>query len=207
MNFHCPYYGILWRRYVNSVYKELFRKSIHLCTAFIPFLLHHFYWPVEILLILAVLGFTLSEVLRLNGINVPLISDITSIAARKRDEGKFVLGPVTLVIGIIISSLIFEESCYTIGILSLAFGDGLASLSGKLFGRVHIPFTEGKTVAGSLSCFFAIFCSSYLVCKNVFESVVLAIVGMAIEVFPLRDFDNILIPVLISFVAQFFVFA
>lgn len=204
MNLRCPYYGILWRRYVNSVYKELFRKSIHLCTAFIPFLLKHFYWSIEILLILAVLGFTLSEVLRLNGINVPLISDITSIAARKRDEGKFVLGPVTLVIGIVISSLIFEESCYTIGILSLAFGDGLASLSGKLFGRVHIPFTEGKTVAGSLSCFLAIFCASYFVCRNVYESIILAAVGMFIEVIPMKDFDNILIPVLISFVAQFF---
>ncbi|MBQ0004221.1 MAG: phosphatidate cytidylyltransferase [Treponema sp.] len=204
MNLRCPYYGILWRRYVNSVYKELFRKSIHLCTAFIPLLLKHFYWPVEILLILAVLGFTLSEVLRLKGINVPLVSDITSIAARKRDEGKFVLGPVTLVIGIVTASLLFNESCYTIGILSLAFGDGLASLSGKLFGRVHIPFTEGKTAAGSLSCFFAIFCCSYLISKNVFESLVLAAVGMIIEVFPLKDFDNILIPVLISFAAQNF---
>lgn len=204
MNLRCPYYGILWRRYVNSVYKELFRKSIHLCTAFIPLLLKHFYWPVEILLILAVLGFTLSEVLRLKGINVPIVSDITSIAARKRDEGKFVLGPVTLVIGIVTASLLFNESCYTIGILSLAFGDGLASLSGKLFGRVHIPFTEGKTAAGSLSCFFAIFCCSYLISKNVFESLVLAAVGMIIEVFPLKDFDNILIPVLISFAAQNF---
>lgn len=202
MNLHCPYYGFLWRRYVNSVYKELFRKIIHLCTAFIPLLLSHFYWPVEILLILAALGFTLSEVLRLNGINVPVVSEITSVAARKRDEGKFVLGPVTLVIGIVITSLLFDKTSYTIGILALAFGDGLASLSGKLFGRLHIPFTEGKTVAGSLSCFIAIFCCSYSISNNAFISLVLAITGMAIEVFPLKDFDNILIPVILGFISH-----
>lgn len=202
MNLHCPYYGILWRRYVNSVYKEIFRKLIHLCTAFVPFLLYHFYWPVEILLILAALGFSLSEILRLKGINVPLVSQITNVAARKRDEGKFVLGPVTLVAGIIITSLIFDKTSYTIGILSLAFGDGLASLSGKLFGRLHIPFTEGKTVAGSLSCFIAIFCCAYSISCNAFASLMLALAGMAIEVFPLKDFDNILIPVILGFLSH-----
>lgn len=202
MNLHCPYYGVLWRRYVNSVYKEIFRKIIHLGTAFIPLLLNHFYWPVEILLILAAAGFTLSEILRLNGINVPVVSQITSVAARKRDEGKFVLGPVTLVIGIVVTSLLFDETCYTIGILSLAFGDGLASLSGKLFGRLHIPFTEEKTVAGSLACFIAIFCCSYFVSCNAAVSLMIALVGMAIEVFPLKDFDNILIPIILGFVSH-----
>ena len=202
MKILCPYNGILIRRYLNSVYKEIFRKSIHLCTAFIPLLLKHFYWVIEILLMLAVLGFSLSEILRLNGIDVPLVSDITKVAARKRDEGKFVLGPVTLVLGIVVSSLIFPPEAYTIGIMSLAFGDGLASLCGKLFGRVHIPFTEGKTVAGSLSCFFAIFCCSFAICRSVYASLLIALLGMIIEVFPLHDLDNFLIPLGIGYVAK-----
>ncbi|MBP5402426.1 MAG: phosphatidate cytidylyltransferase [Treponema sp.] len=205
MKLLCPYNGILVRRYVNSLYKELFRKSIHLCTVFIPALLHRFYWVIEVLLILAALGFTLSEILRLNGIEVPVVSDITKVAARKRDEGKFVLGPLTLVAGIVISSLIFPERSYTIGILSLATGDGLASLCGKFFGRINIPFTEGKTVAGSLSCFAAVFCCSFIISRDVYASLIIALVGMIIEVFPLKDFDNVLIPVGLSYVATFLV--
>ena len=199
---YCPYQGILWRRYIISLYKEIFRKTIHLCTAFIPLLLHHFYWPIIILLLLAATGFSLSEILRLNGIKIPLVSQITEVAARKRDEGRFVLGPVTLVLGIVASSLLFSEKAYTIGILSLAFGDGLASLCGKLFGHSHIPFTSGKTVAGSLSCFFAIFCCSFFMTQSVYQALVIALCGMVIEVFPLKDLDNLLIPVILGFVAQ-----
>lgn len=203
MNFVCPYKRIFWKRYINSIYKEIFRKSIHLCTAFIPLLLNYFYLQVELLLILAVIAFSVSEVLRLHGIEIPVVSDITKVASRKRDEGKFVLGPVTLVFGIVISSILFDKTSYTIGILSLAFGDGTASLCGKLFGLLHIPGTQGKTVAGSLSCFLAIFCSSFFVCKSVFISLVIATAGMLIEVLPLKDLDNLIIPVILSMLAQF----
>lgn len=202
MKTFCPYKGILFRHYINSVYKELFRKSIHLCTAFIPLLLNHFYWIIEVLLILAVLGFSLSEILRLKGVEIPIVSSITKVAARKRDEGRFVLGPVTLVLGIVSASLIFDKTYYTIGILALAFGDGLASLCGKLFGFVRIPFTDGKTVIGSLSCFFAIFCSTFFITKNVSASLIVSVCGMFLEAFPLKDFDNLLIPVVLAFVSS-----
>lgn len=202
MKVFCQYKGIFFRNYVNFIYKELFRKSIHLCTAFIPFLLYHFYWVIEVLLIIAVIGFSVSEIFRLRGIEIPIVSIITKVAARKRDEGRFVLGPVTLVIGIVLTSLFFDKTSYTIGILALAFGDGLASLFGKLFGYVHIPFTGGKTVVGSLTCFFVIFCSTFFVTNNVFTSLVIAICGMILEAIPLKDFDNLIIPVSLAFVSK-----
>ena len=130
------------------------------------------------------------------------MSLITRTAARKRDEGKFVLGPVTLVLGIVIASLIFESEYYTIGILSLAFGDGIASISGKMLGRIKIPFIYGKTVAGSLSCFFAIFICSFLISKNTASSIIIATSGMVLEMLPLKDFDNLLIPIVLSLVAK-----
>lgn len=202
MKLFCLYNGILKPEKLETLPKELFRKSIHWCTAFIPLLLKHFYWPIEVLLLLAVTGYTLSEILRLKGINVPLVSLITRTAARKRDEGKFVLGPVTLVLGIVIASLIFESEYYTIGILSLAFGDGIASISGKMLGRIKIPFIYGKTVAGSLSCFFAIFICSFLISKNTASSIIIATSGMVLEMLPLKDFDNLLIPIVLSLVAK-----
>ncbi len=195
--------GIFVKQYRIGIFKEIFRKSIHLCSAFIPTLLSIWYKPTIILLIVALIFYSLTEFARLKGINVPVISKITSIAARKRDENKFVLGPVTLVIGIILSALLWNSEAARIGIYALAFGDGLASLVGKLIGRVYIPFTKGKTAAGSLACFYAVFVSSFCVGQNALVSLILAFVAMVVEVIPMTDFDNIVIPVVIGGLAQF----
>ncbi len=195
--------GILSRQRFNTLAKEFFRKSIHICSAFIPFLLSYAYAPILALLGAALILYTISELLRVyKGVSVPVISAVTAAAARKRDENRFVLGPVTLVLGIITSALLWKSEAAAIGIYALAFGDGLASLGGKLFGRVQVPFTEGKTVAGSLTCFTAIFISSFLVCRSASAALILATVGMFIEVLPMRDADNLVIPVLIGGLAQ-----
>lgn len=198
--------GIILKQYRISVFKEVFRKSIHLCSALVPTLLGIAYKPVLVLLLLALIFYSFTEFVRLKGITVPLISKITSIAARKRDENKFVLGPVTLVTGIIIAALLWDSLPARIGIYALAFGDGLASLVGKLIGRIHIPFTKGKTAAGSLACFYAVFISSFIVGQNTFVSLILATVAMFVEVIPMTDFDNIVIPVVIGGLAQFLLF-
>ena len=198
--------GIILKQYRISVFKEVFRKSIHLCSALVPTLLGIAYKPVLVLLLLALIFYSFTEFVRLKGITVPLISKITSIAARKRDENKFVLGPVTLVTGLIIAALLWDSLPARIGIYALAFGDGLASLVGKLIGRIHIPFTKGKTAAGSLACFYAVFISSFIVGQNAFVSLILATVAMFVEVIPMTDFDNIVIPVVIGGLAQFLLF-
>lgn len=195
--------GILIKQYRISIFKEVFRKSIHLCSAFVPTLLAVAYKPVIALLFAALIFYSFTEFVRLKGINVPVVSKITSIAARKRDENKFVLGPVTLVAGIISAALLWNPDSARIGIYALAFGDGLASLVGKLFGRIYIPFTKGKTAAGSLACFFAVFISSFCVGGNAVVSFILAFVAMIVEVIPMTDFDNIVIPVVIGGLAQY----
>lgn len=152
------------------------------------------------LLFFAIVCYSICEALRLKGINVPLISQITALAARKRDADMFVLGPVTLALGVMLCAYFFHNAPVpmTCGIFALSFGDGLASLAGKTFGRLEIPFTTGKTVAGSLTCFVSIYLSSFLVCQNASASLVCAVSGMIIEMLPLKDFDNIIIPVLVS---------
>lgn len=179
-----------------SVLKELFRKSIHLCSGFVPLLLYYAYLPVIVLLISAVVCYTVCEILRLKGINVPVISVITETAARKRDENKFVLGPVTLVIGILIAALVLPFEPAEVGIFALAFGDGCASLIGKIFGKIKIPHMGGKTLEGCLACFSAVFISTFAVSHNLLISIFTGLFTMIIEVMPLFDFDNILIPIL-----------
>lgn len=190
--------GIVARQRLNYILKELFRKSIHICSSFVPLFLRLAYWPVIILLILAVTVYSVSELLRLQGINVPVISKVTEIAARKRDENKFVLGPVTLVLGILIAALLLPWDCARVGIFALSFGDGLASLVGKLIGKVTIPGAHGKTVAGSLSCFTAVFIATFCCSCNCLVSLIIGFCAMMIEVLPLADFDNILIPICIG---------
>jgi len=198
----CEREGILSRQRLNDIAKELFRKSIHVCSAFIPLLLQIARIPVLFALAAALVLYSIFELLRLKGKNIPLVSSITAAAARKRDENRFVLGPVTLCGGIILASLLFEPFAASIGIYALAFGDGLASLAGKLFGKVKIPFTQGKTVAGSLTCFAAIFISCFLVCFNAKIALCVASVGMFIELMPLKDLDNLFIPIILGMVAQ-----
>lgn len=181
-----------------SVIKEFFRKSIHLCSGFVPLFLYLAFWPTIILLICAVCIYSICEFLRLKGHQVPVISLITETAARKRDEDKFVLGPVTLVFGILIAALYLPPEPAKIGIFALAFGDGCASLVGKLIGRVKIPHMGGKTLEGCLGCFTAVFIATFAVSHNPLVSLYTALVTMCIEVLPLFDFDNILIPICVG---------
>ena len=204
MGVPCEKDGIVSRQRLNDIAKEVFRKAIHICSALVPYLLSVAYGPVLALLAAALVLYSVSELLRLHGIPVPVVAQVTAAAARKRDENKFVLGPVTLCVGILLCALLYRPLPAAIGIYALAFGDGLASLSGKLWGRVRIPGTQGKTAAGSLTCFAAIFISSFAAGRNATASLVLALAGMVIEVLPLKDFDNVLIPVLIGGLASFF---
>ena len=128
--------GVIRRQHINELRKEFFRKSIHICGATLPFFLARFYWLVIILLFLAIVLYAASELLRLSGHEIPVISSITAAAARKRDENGFVFGPVTLASGILLSALLWEPLPAAIGIYALAFGDGCASLAGRLFGRM-----------------------------------------------------------------------
>lgn len=195
--------GIEEQKYFNMVKKELFRKSIHLCSCFIPFFLTKYKPFIVISLSCVLLFYTICELLRIKGKDVFLISLITKIASRERDENKFVLGPVTLSLGILSTILIFNVPSATAGIFALGLGDGLASLFGKLFGRRAIPFTKGKTLMGSIACFCGIFGAILLQTKSCLSALILAIVGTLIELIPLKDFDNLIIPLLVAFVAQY----
>ncbi len=196
--------AIVLRQHAIFLRKEFFRKSIHLCTLLVPFALHFFYWPVIIGLSAVLVFYCIAETLRIHGKTVPVISAVTAAAARKRDENRFVLGPVTLCTGVLLTALLFEPTPAAIGIFALGAGDGLASLVGKMFGKTKIPFTGGKSVVGSLTCFFVIFLLTYAVLRDCFFSLGVALLGMLVEVLPFKDFDNLLIPLILAATVQYF---
>lgn len=173
---------------------ELLRKSIHLLIAFVPLLLYFSRAATGLILLSGTLAYAVCESLRMGGRRVPLISTITEKAARIRDSGKFVMGPVTLGIGGLLSVLLFDRTCASMAVCALAFGDGLSSLAGKTLGRIRLPFTRGKSLEGSLTCLTAVFLSSWAFSGNPFASVIVALATTIVEAMPLKDWDNIVVP-------------
>ena len=183
---------------VNDLLKEFFRKSIHLCASFVPlFATWNFRWTV-IALSAVICVYIWCEYRRLAGNSIPFISKITAYAARRRDEGRFVLGPVTMAFGVLFTLILFPGTAAQIGICALAFGDGIASLAGKLFGRIRIPHTNGKSLEGSGACFIAVYVSTIIISGNPLIAFIIALFAMLIEVIPIKDYDNLLIPVCIA---------
>lgn len=181
---------------------ELVRKTLHFLIALTP-ALASMNRPLTVLALMAgTLFYAGSECLRLSGTTVPLISSLTNIASRSRDKGHFVLGPVTLGIGALLALLLYPSPAASIAIYALAFGDGLASLVGKCFGHIRPAFMRGKSIEGSLACFFAVLFVSYRVSQNLRLALFAAITATLVEALPLKDYDNIALPLTVGIVAQ-----
>jgi dolichol kinase len=174
---------------------EVVRKALHLLIALVP-LLASLSVPFTLaLLAFGTLVYTLAETSRRNGHPVILVSRLTLIASRAADRSRFVLGPITLGLGAMVSLMLYPEPAASIAIYALAFGDGFASLVGRLVPGPRIPFAKGKSVMGSLACFAAVFVSSYPLVRTPAEAGIVAFTATALEAVPSGDFDNLLVPV------------
>jgi dolichol kinase len=183
---------------------ELARKALHFLIGFVPVLATYNRIFTLILVGGGILLYTAMELYRWRGGHIPLISDITAFASRRRDQGRFVLGPVTLGLGAFLALLVFPPLTAAIGIYALAFGDGTASLAGKFIGRIRPPFLFGKSLEGSIACFLGTLLSAYAV--TVYYrgegdwrvSLIAAGIATIAELLPFRDWDNVIIPLVVG---------
>ncbi|MDR0551534.1 MAG: phosphatidate cytidylyltransferase [Spirochaetaceae bacterium] len=180
---------------------EMVRKGIHLLIALTPnFALIS--KPVTLfLLVFGMALYTALEFLMLRGLQIPLFSRIIGAANRERDKGKFALGPLTLAAGAALSLVLFNRDCAFIAIYALAFGDGFASLVGRIFGRTRPRIFAGKSVEGSLTCFLAVYLSVLSLSRDWRLSCITALTATIIEALPLKDWDNIIIPLSTGYTA------
>lgn len=184
--------GLPWAREIRT---ELIRKSIHLLIGLTPTLAAWNLGFTAALLGSGIIVYAYAEYLRIQGYEIVILSRVTALAARKRDAGKFVLGPVTLGLGALLALLLYPSKAAAIAIYALAFGDGLSSLVGRTFGSIRLPFTGGKSLEGSLTCFVAVLSSSYAVTLDLRASALIAAGATVLEAAPTKDLDNILLPV------------
>jgi phytol kinase len=184
-----------FRALTDEIRIELIRKGIHLLIAFVPSIARINLGLAVGLLSCGIVTFTICESLRLRGMDVPFVSRITAMAARRRDTGHFILGPITLGLGALMSLLLYPNPAATIAIYALAFGDGFSSLIGKTFGSVRLPFTGGKSLEGSLTCLTAVYFSALSMTGDGLRSLAVALVATVTEAVPTKDLDNIILPV------------
>lgn len=179
----------------KEIRTEIIRKTIHMLIAFVPLLAQSFGRTTAVVLLLAgILIYSFAEALRLKGTHVFLITKLTRLSSRRRDQGHFVLAPVTLGFGALLALTFYPEPAASVAIYALAFGDGLSSLFGKIFGTTKIPYTGGKSLEGSFTCFTAVFFSSFIVLQNSFLALSIALFATLLEALPTRDFDNLVLP-------------
>lgn len=181
---------------------EIVRKSIHLLIGITPTLAAWNLGFTVALLGAGIIVYAYAELLRINGYEVFLLSRITAMAARKRDSDKYVMGPVTLGLGALLSLALYPEPAASIAIYALAFGDGLSSLVGRTFGSIRLPFTGGKSLEGSLTCFFAVLSAAYAKTGDLRGSALVALVATLVEAAPTKDLDNLILPVATGLVAM-----
>jgi len=186
----------------NELRVELFRKSIHILVAVVPFLAAINVTATMTVLSFGTMLYTIAEYFRTGGREVLVISRITILASRGRDHGRFVLGPITLGLGAMLALILYPEPAATVAILALAFGDSISSLVGKLYGSLKIPLTHGKTFAGSFACFLVVLFIAYRVTGSIALAVPIAFAATALEAFPTKDLDNILMPVGTGFITS-----
>ena len=180
---------------------ELVRKSLHMLIAFVPSIAATAGVPTALILLsFGTLVFAVAEYLRLNGHTVAIITPLTVIASRGRDQDRFVLGPVTLAVGAMLALLLYPSTAAALAVYALAFGDGIASLFGRAFGQTKI--IAGKTVEGSLACFAAVWFVTLLVTGRIEIAMAITVVATVLEALPTDDLDNIILPAGVGLVAM-----
>ena len=173
---------------------ELQRKCIHLFIALIPTLAALNLSHTALLLMLGILFYTFAESLRFLGFTIPFISPVTASVLRKREHGCFALGPVTLGLGALFALLIFPSRVAAAAIYALAFGDSVSVLIGRFLGRIRPAILLGKSLEGTLSGFAVVFLTSFLVFHEWKTALAVGLASFLVDVLPLGDFDNLLLP-------------
>lgn len=181
---------------------ELVRKSLHFLVALVPLLAGVSLSGTLFLLGFGTLFYAFAEASRRQGRPVFVVSDLTLIASREGEKGRFVLGPVTLGLGAMLCLLLYPEPAASLAILALAFGDGIASLAGKVLRGPVIPFTRGKTLSGTLACFVAVFLVALRVTGRPVIALILGAAAAVLEAVPAGNFDNLVVPLGVGFLAN-----
>ncbi|MFN3531819.1 MAG: hypothetical protein ACK41Q_04790 [Candidatus Brocadia sp.] len=182
------------KQFTHSWYQEIRRKLLHILIAFVPLFSGFVYHTTLLVLFSLLIVYMLSECLRVNGYSFPLLGGITRSSIRKLEERSFAFGPVTLVLGAILSTLCFPAVIASTVVWIVAFADTAATIVGRSIGNHRIPYNIKKSIEGSLAAWIvALFCGCIYL--PLFPALFAASISSIIESLPLRSLDNLLMPI------------
>lgn len=138
------------------------------------------------------------------------------IKAMERSENK-TFGTVWYAVSLLllISSALYLDKPYLAlgGILSMAYGDGLAAVVGTKWGKIKLPAKFGdKTLEGSVTVFSVVAVITgflayiYLPVPFILVGVAAGFCGMLLELFTTRGYDNLSLPIGIAVLLYLFSF-
>lgn len=172
---------------------EVCRKMIHGLGVLAVFV--HPVWPVALnaVLLLSALAYLVGELLRLNGVVLPVVGDVTQQVIRSGEQRRVALAPIALAAGVLGSLWLFPNRVAYAAVLAVAVADSAATLVGIKWGRVRLPYNPRKTLEGVLASFAAAaLCAlAYL---PLGPALAAAVAGALVESLPLGDWDNLFLP-------------
>ncbi len=181
-------------QYSFPTVNDFIREDIHAAGFFMPVIAGLVGVPlVASLIIFIAILYTASELSRLEGRHLPVISSITRHAASQSELYGFAAAPLYFAIGIAATLLLFPGNVGGAAIAMFCLGDSAASLFGGLF-TTSLPFNKGKTIEGTFAGFFFAFLAGTFFVSPIY-ALVGAAIAMTIEVLPLPINDNVLIPI------------
>jgi len=179
---------------------EIVREAIHASGFSIPVitvLLGLF--PTVLLISAITLLYTLSEVRRMERASLPVVSSVTRAAATQTELYEFATAPMFFALGILLTLLLFPLPVSSVAIAAFTLGDSMASIFGGILGKRALPFNKGKTIEGSVSCFFFAFCAALFFTTPAFAFLA-AVATAIIESLPWPLNDNLVTPLFTAFV-------
>jgi dolichol kinase len=182
---------------------DALREIIHASGLFIPIIavLFGLVPTVAFILVVAAL-YSISELLRIRGKNMPFFSLITRLAASQSELCQFTFAPLYFAIGILLTLVLFPPPANYAAIAVFTLGDSAASLVGRRISKKPMPFNRAKTLEGTLAGFsFALLAAAIFVNPQI--ALIGAAVGMLVEYLPLPINDNLLMPLTAGLVFTF----
>jgi HAD superfamily phosphoserine phosphatase-like hydrolase len=172
--------------------QEFRRKGVHACSLFVPLLAGINYLLTLELLVAVTIVYIASEWARLNGIRFPVLSFVTGLCVRSSERRRFAIAPVTLALGVVLSLVLFPALVACVAIAILACADSMATIVGKFYGKIRIPYNHNKSLEGSLAFFITAFICA-LIYVPLKTALIVSLVSCIIESLPV-EFDNISVP-------------
>src|SRR5262249_45984827 len=124
---------------------------------------------------------------------------------REDEQTRLARAPLFLAIGVLFAVSFFSFTAALIGVYQVAVCDTAAALVGRKWGGTAFPFVQRKTYAGTLAFFtLALPVAFYYLPPS--KAIVISLVGAFLESLPFKDLDNLIIPMVISFLAEQFLF-